>query len=72
MGSFYLAEKSARSAPGAGPVLLTFNQFAEALSNTPGKHVAVFLKAKNLTRLEREMSRENVLFNDDGLLLVAN
>lgn len=72
MGSFYLAEKGVRSAPGADPVLLTFDQFSEALSNAPGKPIAVFLRAKNLTRLGQEMSRQNVLFNDHGLLLVAN
>jgi 4-amino-4-deoxy-L-arabinose transferase-like glycosyltransferase len=72
MGSFYLAEKGVRSAPGATPVLLTFAQFAEQLSKEPEKHVAVFIKAKNLTRLGQEMSRQAVLFDDRGLLLVAN
>ena len=72
MGSFYLAEKGVRSAPGAAPVLLTFDQFAEQLSKVPDKHVAIFIKAKNLTRLGQEMSRQTVLFDDRGLLLVAN
>jgi hypothetical protein len=72
MGSFYLAEKGVRSAPGAAPVLLTFDQFAEQLSKEPEKHIAVFIKAKNLTRLGQEMSRQTVLFDDRGLLLVAN
>jgi len=72
LGSFYLAEKGIRAEPEAAPVLLTFDQFAEQLSKKPDKHVAVFIKARNLTRLAQEMSRQIVLFDDRGLVLVAN
>lgn len=72
MGSFYLAEKGVYPMPGTAPVLLTFDQFTEELSKAPEKHVAVFIKAKNLTRIGQEMSRQNVLFGDHGLLLVAD
>jgi 4-amino-4-deoxy-L-arabinose transferase-like glycosyltransferase len=52
MGSFYLAEQGARSAPGFGNALLTFEEFKDQWAKTPNKHFAVVMKVKNLLQLE--------------------
>ena len=73
MGSFYLAEETARSTPGFGRVLLTFEEFDEQWAKAPKNHFVVFIKPKNLWHLEREVGNSTkVLLEDHGLLLVSN
>lgn len=73
MGSFYLAENGVRSLPGAAPVLLTFEDFSEQVAKMPENHFAVFIKKKNLPRLQQEMGQTGkVLLEDSDLLLVSN
>jgi len=73
MGSFYLAEEAARSASGFGRVLLTFEEFDEQWAKAPKNHFAVFIKPKNLRRLEHEVTHSaKILLEDRGLLLVSN
>ena len=73
MGSFYLAEETARSTPGFGRVLLTFKEFDEQWAKAPKNHFVVFIKPKHLPRLEHEVPHSaKVLLEDRGLLLVSN
>jgi 4-amino-4-deoxy-L-arabinose transferase-like glycosyltransferase len=73
MGSFYLAEEGAQSASGFGRALLSFDEFKEQWTKTPTKPLAIFLKQKNLSRLEQEMpnvAKQVVEFDD--LAFVTN
>ena len=73
MGSFYLAEETARSTSGFGRVLLTFEEFDEQWAKAPKNHFVVFIKPKNLPRLEHQVAHSaKVLLEDRDLLLVSN
>jgi hypothetical protein len=73
MGSFYLAEETARSASGFGRVLLTFEEFGEQWAKAPKNHFVVLIKPQNLPRLEHQVAHSaKVLLEDRGLLLVSN
>ncbi|HVO93574.1 MAG TPA: glycosyltransferase family 39 protein [Terriglobales bacterium] len=73
MGSFYLAEEGAQSAPGFGQVLLSFEEFDAQWASAPKNHFAVFIKRKNLLRLEQATAhRAKILIDDGGMLLVSN
>ena len=73
MGSFYLTEEGALSAPGFGRALVTFDEFNEQWTSAPADHFAVFIRPKNLSYLEWQTSHPaTVLFEDNGLLLVTN
>ena len=52
MGSFDLAEETARSMPGFGRVLLTFEEFDEQWAKAPKNHFVVFIKPKKLRHLK--------------------
>jgi hypothetical protein len=73
MGSFYLAEKGARSASGFGQALLSFDEFEEQWTKAPTKLLAIFVKQKNLSRLEQELPNvaKHVVEFDD-LAFVSN
>jgi 4-amino-4-deoxy-L-arabinose transferase-like glycosyltransferase/predicted dehydrogenase len=73
MGSFYLAEQGARYAPGFDKSLLTFAEFSAEWAMAPKGHLLVFIKQKNLTRLEQEVgSPAETLVAHNDLLLVTN
>ncbi len=73
IGSFYLTEKGASSAPGFGRALLTFDEFNKQWTSAPADHFAVFVREGNLLRLEQQTSHPaKVLFEENGLLLVTN
>jgi len=72
-GSFYLAEKGAVSAPGFGRALLTFDEFNQEWTKAPKNHFAVFVRRKNLTRLEQRTGHPaTVLLEDHDVLLASN
>jgi 4-amino-4-deoxy-L-arabinose transferase-like glycosyltransferase len=73
MGSFYLAEQGARYAPGFDKSLLTFAEFSAEWAMAPKGHLLVFIKQKNLARLEQEVARPaQTLIEYNDLLLVTN
>ena len=73
MGSFYLAEKGALSAPGFGQALLSFEEFDAQWATAPKNHFVVFIKRKNLPRLEQATAHPaKILFEDGGMDLVSN
>jgi len=72
-GSFYLAEKGALSAPGFGRALLTFDEFNQEWAKAPKDHFAVFIRRKNLRRLEQATAHAaTIRVEEDGMLLVSN
>ncbi|HEX5606260.1 MAG TPA: hypothetical protein VFY96_07080, partial [Candidatus Binatia bacterium] len=72
-GSVYLAEKAALSAPGFGRALLTFDEFKQEWAKAPKDHFAVFIKRKNLPRLEQAVGHAaTIRVERDGMLLVSN
>ncbi|HEY7221822.1 MAG TPA: glycosyltransferase family 39 protein [Candidatus Binatia bacterium] len=73
MGSFYLAEEGALSAAGFGQVLLSFDEFYARWADAPENHFVVFIKRKNLPRLEQATAHPaKILFEDGGMDLVSN
>jgi hypothetical protein len=73
MGSFYVAEQGARAVPGAGKVLLTFDQFKDEWARAPQGQLLVFMKKKNLPQLEQDMANTaRPLAEYHDLVLVSN
>jgi hypothetical protein len=73
MGSFYVAEQGARAVPGAGKVLLTFDQFKDEWARAPEGHLLVFTKKKKLPQLEQDTANAaRPLVEDHDLVLVSN
>jgi 4-amino-4-deoxy-L-arabinose transferase-like glycosyltransferase len=73
MGSFYLAEQGARYAPGFDKSLLTFAEFSAEWAKASKGHLLVFIKQKNLARLEQQVgSPAETLVAHNDLLLVTN
>jgi len=74
MGSFYLVERGARSAPGFGNALLTFEEFNDQWAKSPKKHFAVFMKQKNLSQLEDEIpnAAKHVVEYSDRAFVTTN
>lgn len=73
LGSFYLAEKGAASAPGFDRALLTFDEFDREWATAPKDHFAVFIKRKNLPRLEQATAHAATIRVEHGsMLLVSN
>jgi hypothetical protein len=72
-GSFYLAERGESTAPGFGPALLSFDEFHRKWATAPKSRFAVFIKRKNLARLDQATGRAaTVLVEDRDILLVSN
>src|SRR5439155_4436725 len=71
MGSFYLAEQGARYAPGFDKSLLTFAEFSAEWSKAAKGHLLVFIKKKNLARMEKEVAgpAETLIEYNDMLLV---
>jgi 4-amino-4-deoxy-L-arabinose transferase-like glycosyltransferase len=72
-GSFYRAEKGESTAPGFGRALLSFDEFHREWAQAPKNRFAVFIKRKNLARLDQATGHAaTVLVEDRGILLVSN
>jgi 4-amino-4-deoxy-L-arabinose transferase-like glycosyltransferase len=73
MGSFYLAEQGARPAPGHVRILLTFEEFDKEWVNSPKGQLAVFIKKKNVSRLEKSLSSTaKLILEYEDLVIVTN
>jgi len=73
LGSFYLAERGAVSAPGFGRALLNFAEFNQEWAKAPKDHFAVFIRRKNLPRLEQATAHAaTIRVEHDSMLLVSN
>jgi len=73
LGSFYLAEKGAVSAPEFGRALLNFAEFNQEWAKAPKDHFAVFIRRKNLPRLEQATAHAaTIRVEHGGMLLVSN
>jgi hypothetical protein len=72
MGSFYVAEKAPRPAPGYGQVLYTLDEFSQVWASS-GRRVLAFVKEKNLPRLSAHSGiAPTMLFKVGEIVLVTN
>jgi 4-amino-4-deoxy-L-arabinose transferase-like glycosyltransferase len=72
MGSFYLAEQGARPAPGYAKAFLTFAEFNAEWAKARNGQFLVFLKKRNLTRIEHGATLAKLLLEQNDLLVVTN